>query len=83
MKMKLRKIMSILSIFFIYKLRSQKKENINNLKITFNSLKEYEKQVLENLNNDQIFEEIPDTNQILGNFLDRVLRRSMYVYKNR
>jgi len=74
--------MIIISKFNIL-LRSQKEEIRNKQKITFNSLREYEKHVLYDFNKDQVFEDIPDTNDILGNFLDKVVGRSMYVYKNR
>ena len=45
--------------------------------------KEYEKKILNNMIDDQLFEGIGTRKDILGKFVDRVLERSLYVYRNR
>ena len=45
--------------------------------------KEYEKKILNNMIDDQLFEGIGTSKDILGKFVDRVLERSLYVYRNR
>ena len=45
--------------------------------------KEYEKKILNNMMDDQLFDGIGTSKDILGKFVDKVLERSLYVYKNR
>lgn len=45
--------------------------------------KEFEKKTLKQVYDEQIFQDIPDTKDILGDFVDRVIGRSMYLYNNR
>ena len=45
--------------------------------------KEYEKKLLNSMIDDQLFEGIGTSKDILGKFVDRVLERSLYVYRNR
>jgi hypothetical protein len=49
----------------------------------YETLREYEMKILQNINNNKVFEDIPETKDILGDFLDKVIGRSMYLYKNR
>jgi len=44
---------------------------------------EYEKKTLNQIYDEQAFKDIPETKDILGDFADRVLKRSMYIYNNR
>ncbi len=52
-------------------------------KYDYTDYKEYEKQILKNMMDDQLFEGIGTRKDILGQFVDKVLDRSLYVYKNR
>ena len=45
--------------------------------------KDYEKKLLNSMIDDQLFEGIGTSKDILGKFVDRVLERSLYVYRNR
>ena len=45
--------------------------------------KEYEKKLLNSMIDDQLFDGIGTSKDILGKFVDRVLERSLYVYRNR
>jgi len=45
--------------------------------------KNFEKRTLNKIYEEKIFKDIPDTKDILGDFLDRVIGRSMYLYNNR
>lgn len=45
--------------------------------------KEYEKRTLKKIYEEQTFKDIPETKDILGDFLDRVIGRSLYLYNNR
>ena len=45
--------------------------------------KEYEKKILNNMIDDQLFDGIGTSKDILGQFVDKVLERSLYVYRNR
>ena len=49
----------------------------------YTNYKEYEKQILSNMMDDQLFEGIGTRQDILGEFVDKVLDRSLYVYRNR
>ena len=49
----------------------------------YTNYKEYEKEILNNMMEDQLFEGIGTRKDILGEFVDRVLDRSLYVYRNR
>ena len=49
----------------------------------YTDYKEYEKQILSNMMDDQLFEGIGTRQDILGEFVDKVLDRSLYVYRNR
>ena len=52
-------------------------------KNVYNDYKDYEKQILSNMIDDQLFDGIGTSKDILGKFVDRVLDRSLYVYRNR
>ena len=52
-------------------------------KYDYTDYKEYEKQILKNMMDDQLFEGIGTRKDILGQFVDKVLNRSLYLYKNR
>ena len=49
----------------------------------YTNYKEYEKQILSNMMDDQLFDGIGTRQDILGEFVDKVLDRSLYVYRNR
>lgn len=49
----------------------------------YEELKEYENRTLKQIYDDEIFKDVPETKDILGDFLDRVIGRSVYLYKNR
>jgi len=49
----------------------------------YEELKEYENRTLKQIYDDEIFHDIPETKDILGDFFDRVIGRSVYLYKNR
>jgi hypothetical protein len=46
-------------------------------------LKDYESETLTKIQQNDIFEYIPGDEDHLGNFIDRVIDRSLYLYKNR
>ena len=52
-------------------------------KYDYSDYKEYEKKILNNMMDDQLFDGIGTSKDILGKFVDKVLERSLYVYKNR
>ena len=45
--------------------------------------REYEKQILNNMMNEELFGDVGTSKEILGEFVDKVLHRSLYLYKNR
>ncbi len=49
----------------------------------FEELKEYEHKTLKQIYDEEIFKEVKDTKDILGDFFDKVIGRSVYLYKNR
>lgn len=49
----------------------------------FEEFKEYEKRTLKKIYDEQTFQDVPETKDILSDFLDRVIGRSMYLYNNR
>ena len=49
----------------------------------YDNYKDYEKKLLNSMIDDQLFEGIGTSKDILGKFVDRVLERSLYVYRNR
>ena len=61
--------------------RTKQKSPFKNYDYT--DYKEYEKQILKNMMDDQLFAGIGTRKDILGEFVDKVLDRSLYVYKNR
>ena len=52
-------------------------------KYDYTNYKDYEKKILSNMMDDQLFGGIGTSKDILGKFVDRVLDRSLYVYRNR
>ncbi len=56
--------------------------NENNHK-GFEEFKEFEKKTLKQIYDEQTFKDVPETKDILGDFVDRVIVRSMYLYNNR
>ena len=52
-------------------------------KYDYTDYKEYEIQILKNMMDEQLFSGIGIKEDILGEFVDKVLERSLYVYKNR
>ena len=62
----------------------QKTKNISPFKkYDYTDYKEYEKKILSNMMDDQLFAGIGTSKDILGEFVDKVLDRSLYVYRNR
>ena len=59
------------------------KQKYPSKKYDYTNYKEYEKQILNNMMDDQLFGGIGTRKDILGEFVDKVLERSLYVYKNR
>ena len=49
----------------------------------YNGYKNYEKKILNEMMDEEIFPGVGTTKDILGGFVDRVLERSLYLYKNR
>ena len=49
----------------------------------YSEYKEYEKQILNRMMDEELFGEVGTTKDILGTFVDKVLDRSLYLYKNR
>ena len=52
-------------------------------KYDYTNYRDYEKKILSNMMDDQLFGGIGTTKDILGTFVDKVLDRSLYVYRNR
>ena len=51
----------------------------------YGSMNQYESEVLEKIKNEDLFSEISEDSQndYLGEFVDRVIERSLYIYKNK
>ena len=49
----------------------------------YSEYKEYEKQILNRMMDEELFGEVGTTKDILGTFVDKVLDRSLYIYRNR
>ena len=49
----------------------------------YSDYKEYEKQILNKMMDEELFGEVGTTKDILGTFVDKVLDRSLYIYRNR
>lgn len=49
----------------------------------YSEYKEYEKQILNKMIKEELFDEVGTTKDILGSFVDKVLERSLYLYRNR
>ena len=49
----------------------------------YSDYKEYEKQILNRMMDEELFGEVGTTKDILGTFVDKVLDRSLYIYRNR
>ena len=49
----------------------------------YSDYKEYEKQILNRMMDEDLFGEVGTTKDILGSFVDKVLDRSLYIYRNR
>ena len=49
----------------------------------YTNYRDYEKKILSDMMDEQLFAGIGTTKDILGTFVDRVLDRSLYVYRNR
>ena len=49
----------------------------------YSDYKEYEKQILNKMMDEELFGDVGTTKDILGSFVDKVLDRSLYLYKNR
>ena len=49
----------------------------------YSEYKEYEKQILNRMMDEELFGEVGTTKDILGSFVDKVLDRSLYIYRNR
>ena len=49
----------------------------------YSDYKEYEKQILNRMMDEELFGEVGTTKGILGTFVDKVLDRSLYIYRNR
>ena len=45
--------------------------------------RDYEKQILNRMMDEELFGEVGTTKDILGSFVDKVLDRSLYIYRNR
>ena len=56
--------------------------NDNNYK-GFEEFNQFEKRTLKQIYDEQTFKDVPETKDILGDFVDRVIVRSMYLYNNR
>lgn len=56
--------------------------NDNNYK-GFEEFNQFEKKTLKQIYDEQTFKDVPETKDILGDFVDRVIVRSMYLYNNR
>ena len=52
-------------------------------KYDYTDYKEYEKQILNKMMDEELFGDVGTTKDILGSFVDKVLDRSLYLYKNR
>ena len=59
------------------------KQNSPFKKNDYTNYKQYEKEILKNMMDDQLFYGIGTRKDILGEFVDKVLERSLYIYKNR
>jgi hypothetical protein len=49
----------------------------------YEELKNYENEVLEKIQQDDLFADIGTTEDMLGEFIDKVIDRSLYLYRNR
>ena len=49
----------------------------------YSEYREYEKQILNKMMDEELFGEVGTTKDILGKFVDKVLDRSLYLYRNR
>lgn len=50
---------------------------------TYNELIEYEQNILKQIEEENVFEEIPESNDYFGNYLDKFIRRSISDYVKR
>jgi len=69
-----------------YKNKSIDNNNNNNNKKIFNDYddyKHYENRILNQMANNEIYDDVGSTKDILGEFVDRVLERSLYIYRNK
>ena len=49
----------------------------------YSEYRDYEKQILNRMMDEELFGEVGTTKDILGSFVDKVLDRSLYIYRNR
>ena len=49
----------------------------------YSEYRDYEKQILNRMMDEELFGEVGTTKEILGSFVDKVLDRSLYIYRNR
>ena len=49
----------------------------------YSEYKDYEKQILNKMMDEELFGDVGTTKDILGSFVDKMLDRSLYVYRNR
>ena len=49
----------------------------------YSEYKDYEKQILNKMIDEDLFDGVGTTKDILGSFVDKVLDRSLYIYRNR
>ena len=61
----------------------QKTKNKPFEKYEYSDYKQYEKKILNNMIDEDLFDDVGTSKDILGSFVDRVLNRSLYLYKNR
>ena len=52
-------------------------------KYGYSDYKEYEKQILNKMIDEDLFDDVGTSKDILGSFVDKVIDRSLYLYKNR
>lgn len=46
-------------------------------------LKDFEEETLEKIKREDMFGDVQNGEDVLGDFVDRVIERSLYIYKNR
>lgn len=49
----------------------------------YEDYKIYEKNILEKIAKEEIYDNVGETKDVLGEFVDKVIERSLYLYKNR